>query len=65
MMEFVYNNIKNANIGHTFFKLNYSYHSNVSFKEDSNFCSKFKSAEELSTKLSDLMIIGQKNLCHA
>lgn len=65
IVKFAYNNIKNASIGHTFFKLNYSYHSCISFKKNSNLCSKSKSAEELFAELRDLMIICQKNLCYA
>ena len=34
MTEFAYNNAKNANTSHTLFKLNYSYLSQILYKED-------------------------------
>ena len=51
MVEFAYNNAKNASTGHTLFELNYGYHLRVSFKEDVNPRSKSKSADELSAEL--------------
>ena len=47
MAKFINNNIKNTSSGHILFKLNYSYHFLISYKKDINFCSKFKSADEL------------------
>lgn len=46
------------------FKLNYSYHLRISYKEDINPCSKLKSVDDLSTKLRKLMTICRKNLYH-
>ena len=65
MAEFAYNNTKNANTGHTRFKLNYGYHLPVFYKEDIDPCSKFKSADELLAKLQELMTVYHKNLYHA
>ena len=65
MAEFAYNNAKNASTGHTFFKLNYGYYSHVSYKKDINLHSRSKSANELSIKLRELMIVYKKNLHHA
>ena len=65
MAKFAYNNAKNASTEHTFFKLNYGYHPYVSFEKDSNPHSKSQLAEELFSKLRDLMIICQKNFYNA
>ena len=65
MAEFAYNNAKNARIGHTLFELNCGYHPWVFYEEDIDHCSKFKSAEELSAELWELMTICQANLYHA
>ena len=51
MAEFAYNIVKNANIGHTSFKLNCGYHLCLSFKEDNNSCSWSKTADELLAEL--------------
>ena len=53
--KFAYNNAKNASIDHLFFELNCRYHPRVFYKEDLNPCSKLKIAEELSSKLWNLM----------
>ncbi len=55
MAEFAYNNPKNTSIGHTPFKLNYGFYSQVLFKEDVN--SHFRSylANELADKLGELI----------
>ena len=65
MAEFAYNNAKNASTGHTFFELNYGYHYWVSYKEDIEPRFKFKSAEEFSAELRELMTVCQENLHHA
>ena len=65
MAEFAYNNVKNVNIGHTPFELNYGYHSRMSYKEEVNFHFKSKSADELSAELRELMIVCQEDLYHA
>ena len=45
IVEFVYNNAKNASIGHTLFEFNYKYYPCVSYKEDLDLRSKLKTAE--------------------
>lgn len=57
MVEFAYNNPKNASIGHMSFKLNCSYHLRVFFEKDidPHFRSYF--ADELAQVLKDLIII--------
>ena len=65
MAEFIYNNAKNANIGHTSFELNYGFYPQVSFKDDVNPRSRSCSADELAKKLRELMDICQQNLFHA
>ena len=63
--KFAYNNTKNANTGHTLFKLNCNYHPYFFFEEDTNPRSQSKSADKLSAELQDLMIVCQENLHHA
>ena len=65
MAEFAYNNAKNASTGHTSFELNCGYHPWVSYKKDLDPYSKSKTAEELSSKLPNLMAVCQQNLHHA
>ena len=63
--KFPYNNAKNANTGHTPFKLNCGYYPWVLYEEDVDLHSQFKSAEELSAELREPIIICQENLHHA
>lgn len=65
MAEFTYNNAKNANISHTFFEFNYSYHLQASYKKNVNSCLQLKSAEKLASKLRKLMIVYKKNFQYA
>ena len=65
MAEFAYNNAKNASSGHTPFELNCGYHPRMSYEEDVDPRSKSKSADELSAKLRELMIVCRENLHHA
>ena len=65
MPESAYNNAKNANIGFTSFELNCRYHLRVFYKEDLDPRSKSRTAEELSSKLRELMTVCQQNLHHA
>ena len=65
MAEFAYNNAKNASTGHMPFELNCGYHPRVSYKEDFNSHSQFRSADELLAELRELMIVCRKNLHHA
>ena len=65
MVEFAYNNTKNASSGHTPFELNCDYHFWMSYEEDVNPYSQSKLADELLAKLRKLIIVCQKNLYHA
>ena len=64
MAEFAYNKAKNASIGHIVFELNYGYHPRISYKEDIDPRSRFKSANELLMELWELMIMYKKNSHH-
>ncbi len=64
MAKFMYNNIKNASIGHTSFKLNYGYYLKVSFKEDVDPCSRSRSIIELVEELKELKEVCCQNLLH-
>ena len=65
MMEFAYNNAKNANTGHIPFELNCSYHPQILYEEEVDPCSKLKSADKLSAELRELMFVCRENLHHA
>ena len=65
MVKIAYNNTKNVSTGHMPFELNYGYHPWMLCKKNVNPCSQSKSADKLSTKLRELMIVCQKNLHHA
>ena len=49
--EFIYNNIKNANTSHNSLKLNCEYHSRVLVEDETNFYSRFYSANKLVKEL--------------
>ena len=51
MAQFANNNAKNANTGHTFFKLNCGYHSCISYEKSLDLRSKSRIIEELSFEL--------------
>ena len=53
MVEFAYNNAKNASTGFTSFELNCRYYSWVSYEKDLDPRSKLKTAEELSSELQE------------
>ena len=65
MVEFAYNNVKNASIGHILFELNCGYHPRVSFKEDVDLRSRSRSANKLAEKLRELMEVCCQNLLFA
>ena len=51
MVEFAYNNTKNASTGHMPFGLNYGYYHHMSYKKDIDPCFRSKLAKKLLTKL--------------
>ena len=65
MAKFTYNNVKNASTGHISFKLNFVFYLQMLYEAKVDSCFKFKSADEISAKLRELMIIFQKNLHYA
>ncbi len=65
MVEFAYNNIKNASIEHTFFEVNCSYHTRISFEEDLDPRLRSHSANELAEKLRKLIEVCCQNFLHA
>ena len=65
MAKFAYNNAKNASTGHTLFELNCGYHPRMSYEDDVNSRSRSKTADKLSAKLRELMIVYCKNFYHA
>ncbi len=65
IVEFAYNNTKNAGTGHTPFKLNCSYHSKVSFEEDVDPRSRSHSANKLAEELKELIKVYCQNLLYA
>ncbi len=65
MVEFAYNNAKNASTGHTPFKLNSGYHPRVFFEEDVDPRSRSRSANKLAEELRELMEVCCQNLLHA
>ena len=64
MAKLAYNNVKNAIIGHTLFKLNCAYYLCLFIKEDINSCFSSKLADKWLAKLQDLITVCQKNLYH-
>ena len=65
MVEFAYNNAKNASIGYTPFEFNCGYHLCVSYKENIDSHSRSKEIDELTEKLKNLMAACRENLQHA
>ncbi len=65
MTEFAYKNAKNASTGHTLFELNYGYHLRVSFEEEIDLCSRFRSANDLAEELRELREVCCQNLLYA
>lgn len=65
MVEFVYNNTKNASTDHTSFKVNYAYYLWVFLDDKVNSCSRSYSANRSAKKLSKLIFICEQNLLYA
>ena len=49
--------MENANTSYTPFKLNYGYHSCISYKQNIDHYSKSKSANDLANKLKELIAV--------
>ena len=64
MVEFAYNNAKNASTNYTSFELNCGYHPCVSYEENLDPYSKSKTIKKLFFELQDLMVAYQQNLYH-
>ena len=64
IVEFAYNNFKNAHTGHTSFELNCSYYPCVFFKDKYNICSRSFSAKRLVMELRKLMNVCYQNFLH-
>ena len=65
IVEFAYNNIKNASISYTLFELNCKYHFCIFYKKNFYPHSKSKTTEELFFKLWKLITNCQQNFYHA
>ena len=65
MAEFAYNNTKNASTSNTPFELNCSYYLWMLYEDEVYPHSKLKSADKLSAKLRELIIVCQENHHHA
>ena len=64
MVEFAYNNAKNASTGHTLFKLNCVYHPRISFEEDIDLRSRSCFANKLVEELRELIEVCCQHLFH-
>lgn len=64
MAKFVYNNAKNASIGHISFELNCSYYPRIFFEDEVNPCSRLRLADKQTKKLRKLIWIYQQNLLY-
>ena len=64
MVEFTYNNSKNARRGHTVVELDCDYHPRVFFKDKCNAYSRSFSNKRLAMELRELMNIYHQNLLH-
>ena len=62
--KFAYNNTKNTSISYTLFKLNYGFYHQVLFKENVDSYFKFRLANKLANKLSELIKIYCQNLLY-
>ena len=65
MVEFAYNNAKNASKSYIFFELNYRYYFYIFYEKDLDFCSKTKVKEKLFFELQKLITISQQNIYYA
>lgn len=63
--KFTHNNAKNISTSHISYKSNCCYHSKILYKDNVNPCSLSKTADKLSTEVQKIIIVCQKNFCHA
>ena len=61
MAKFANNNAKNATIEYTHFEFNYKYYLYVSYKDNVNSYSKFKSVDKLAVQLRNLIAVYRDN----
>lgn len=61
MDKFVYNNGKDASIGHKSFKLNCGFHIRVFYEENINFYLKSKAIDKLAAMLKAVISVYKKN----
>lgn len=64
MVEFTYNNSKNASMGYTSFELNCGYHLWVFFEDKYDTRYRFFLANELAMKLRELINFCHQNILH-
>ena len=64
MAEFIYNNTKNASIGHTYFQLNCGYQPRISIEEDVDCRLKSLFANKLAKELKKLIEVYYRNLLY-
>ncbi len=62
MAEFTYNTTKNARTDHTWFKLNYRFHPQLSFNNNIDVSLRSCSANKLAKELRELIDICYQNL---
>ena len=62
MAEFAYNDAKHTSMGYMPFELNCGYHPRVSYKEDVDSHFRYKTADELTKELRNLMATCRENL---
>ena len=64
MVDFTYNNSKNASTEHIPFELNYGFHLRISFEDKCNVQSRSSTANKLAIKLWKLVIVCRQNFLH-
>lgn len=62
MIEFAYNDTKITSIRYMLFELNYGYYPYISYKQNVNPYSRSKTANKLTRKLKNPMVICRKSL---
>lgn len=65
MIEFAYNNTKNASTGNTLLELNDGFHQRVFYEGDIDPHTRSKTEEQLATELQSLISVYTQNLEYA